>query len=111
VSFGIFCSLITVIIEDIEKMSITMFLRISIVRIGVIYMMKFKNNKLELFKELRKLVTENLNNANVNVDLEYEVAELLTEITDKRKLRRLKLVRKELDKLIEQLSEKEVKND
>jgi len=92
-------------------MSITMFLRISIVRIGVIYMMKFKNNKLELFKELRKLVTENLNNANVNVDLEYEVAELLTEITDKRKLRRLKLVRKELDKLIEQLSEKEVKND
>lgn len=73
-------------------------------------MMKFKKDKVELLKELRKLVTDNLDNAGVKVDLEYEVAELLTEVTDKRRFRRLKMVRRELDKWIDELASEQKEN-
>lgn len=75
-------------------------------------MMKFKKDKVKLLKELRELVIDNLDNAGVKVDLEYEVAELLTEITDKRRFRRLKTVCKELNKWIDELvSEKKEKTN
>jgi len=65
--------------------------------------MKFKTDRLELLKELRALILQEMNNSKVNVDLEYDVAEFLTEVKDKRRLRRLKLVRRELDKWIDEM--------
>lgn len=67
--------------------------------------MKFKNDKLELLKELRRLVTQQLDNANVKVDLEYEVAGLLTEVKDRTRYRRLHLVRRELDKWLDEIAD------
>lgn len=66
-------------------------------------MLKFKDNKLELLRELRRMLSDDINNVAVNVDLEEEVADFLTEVTDKRRARRLKLVRKELDKWIQEM--------
>lgn len=73
--------------------------------------MKFQNNKLELLKELHQLVSQQLDNAGVNVDLEYEVADLLTEVKDRKRQRRLNLVRRELDKWLKEIAEyKKVQN-
>lgn len=66
-------------------------------------MMKFKTDKVELLKVLRDLVCEEMSNAKMNVELESEVAEFLTEMTDKRRSRRLKLVRGALDKWINEM--------
>lgn len=66
-------------------------------------MLKFKDNKLELLRELRRMLTEDINNVDVNVDLQEDVADFLADVTDKRRHRRLKLVRKELDKWIEEM--------
>jgi len=64
--------------------------------------MKFQRDRLELLKTLREFVLEEMNNAKVNVDLEYDVSEVLTEITDRKRARRLGLVRRELEKWIEE---------
>ena len=64
-------------------------------------MMKFKKSKIDLLKELRVLVTENMAAADLNP--EEDVSEFMEEITDKRRARRLKLIRRELDNLIEEM--------
>lgn len=66
-------------------------------------MMKFKTDKVELLKELRKLISEELDNTKLNVNLESEVAEFLTEVTDRRRSRRLKMVRRALDEWIDEI--------
>lgn len=63
-------------------------------------MLKFKNNRFELLRVLREFVNREMSNAKVNVDLEQDVAEFLTEVTDRRRTRRLKLIRRELDEWI-----------
>jgi hypothetical protein len=74
-------------------------------------MMKFKTDKVELLKELRKLVSEELGNAKMNVYLESEVAEFLTEVTDRRRSHRLKLVGRALDNWIDEMvAEKKKEN-
>ena len=65
-------------------------------------MLKFKKDRVLLLRALRELVTENMDNADINSYLEEEVAEFIIEIKDKRRFRRLKLIRKELDKFIEE---------
>jgi len=64
--------------------------------------MKFQTSKIELLKVLRDLVTENIGFKDVNAVLESEVGEFITEISDKRRYRRLKLVKRSLDKLIDE---------
>lgn len=49
---------------------------------------------------LRELVIENIEFADTNIDMEEDVADLISNICDKRKIRRLKEINKELDKLI-----------
>lgn len=64
--------------------------------------MKFQKDKLELLKSLRDLVLEDLRNSTVNVDLEYDTSEVLMEITDRKRSRRLKLIKRELDSWIDE---------
>lgn len=65
--------------------------------------LNFKNNKKLVLKTLMELVKESIDNADINVDLEQDVAELLTEIKDKRRLRKLKSLKKELNDWIVEL--------
>jgi hypothetical protein len=66
-------------------------------------MIKFRNNKLELLKELQKIVSQEMSNAKMNVEFEQDVAEFLTEVVDKKRFRRLKMIRRELDSWIEEM--------
>lgn len=68
-------------------------------------MLKFKTDRLLLLKELRNLLSESVDDSKVNVDLDEEVALFLTEVTDKRRVRKLKSVRNELDKWINEIVE------
>jgi hypothetical protein len=70
-------------------------------------MLNFKKNKVLLLRVLRDLVTEHMDNASINSYLEQEVAEFLIEIKDKRRIRKLKQIRKELDKFIEETKNNE----
>ena len=63
-------------------------------------MLKFKNNKMLLLKALREIVTENMDHRLLETSIEQDVAEFLTEIKDKKRYRRLKSIRKELDRWI-----------
>lgn len=65
-------------------------------------MKNFKKDRVLLLKALRDLVSECMENNSINPDFERDVAEFLIEITDKKRFRRLKMVRRELDKFIEE---------
>jgi hypothetical protein len=69
----------------------------------VYVMLKFKNNRLVLLKTLRELVSDAIENADINPVFEEDVSKLILDITDKRRVRRLKLIRKELDVFINDL--------
>lgn len=66
-------------------------------------MSKFKNDRILLLRVLRDLVTENMDFGIVNSYIESDVADLISEIVDKKRIRRLKKVRKELDEMIEEM--------
>jgi len=66
-------------------------------------MLSFKKDRVALLKALRDLVTEGIRNSDVSVDLDEEVAELLTEVKDRRRVRKLKTIRRELDKFIDEV--------
>lgn len=53
-----------------------------------------------LLKALREIVTENMDHRLLETSIEQDVAEFLTEIKDKKRYRRLKSIRKELDRWI-----------
>ena len=74
-------------------------------------MAKFKTDKVTLLKLLRNLVSEGIDNAKVNVELESEVAELISDLTDKRRVRRLKSLRRDVDKWIDELKDSKKKDD
>lgn len=63
-------------------------------------MRKLEKNKMALLKALMDLVKENLNFADVREELDSEVAELITDLKDRKRLRRLKEIKRELEKLI-----------
>jgi len=67
-------------------------------------MLNFKKDRVTLLKALRDLVEEGICNFDVNVDLEEEVAEFLSEVKDRRRVRKLKVIRRELDTFIEEVS-------
>ena len=75
------------------------------------FMAKFKTDKVTLLKLLRNWVSEGIDNAKVNVELESEVAELISDLTDKRRLRRLKALRRDVDKWIDELKDSKKKDD
>ena len=75
------------------------------------FMAKFKTDKVTLLKLLRNLVSEGIDNAKVNVELESEVAELISDLTDKRRVRRLKSLRRDVDKWIDELKDSKKKDD
>ena len=63
---------------------------------------KIKNNKVELLKALQDNVEEVLS---INPDLESEVAEMVSEMRNGRKVRYLKNICRETKKWIEELEE------
>jgi len=66
-------------------------------------MLNFKKNKVLLLKTLRNIVTDEIDNASIDPSMEEEVAEFLTDVKDKRKVRQLKAIRKELDTFIKEV--------
>lgn len=67
-------------------------------------MLNYKKDKVLLLRIIRDIITENIGYGNVNPYIDEDVADLVTEIKDKRKCRKLKLVRNELDKLIKEMA-------
>jgi len=63
-------------------------------------MLNFKKDRVLLLKALRDLVTEGMDNFTLNSLLDQRVVEG----KDKRKIRRLKLMRRELDDFIEEVN-------
>jgi hypothetical protein len=66
---------------------------------------KLKKDRLCLLQTLRDFVEDSLGYGETNVQLDSEVAEIITNLTDKRKMRTLKIVRKELQKWIHEIEE------
>jgi hypothetical protein len=60
----------------------------------------FKTDRLALLQSLADYLDDGLAYSEVNVRLERDVSELLIDLTDKQKIRRLKKLRKELEKWI-----------
>jgi len=56
---------------------------------------------------LRELVNEEIRNSAADFSFEQDVSEFITEITDKKRARRLKNIRKEVDSWIEQMDSQE----
>lgn len=63
-------------------------------------MPNFKKDNVVLLKVLRNLVKENIDASKVNMVMEQDVAEYITEMTDKRRIRKLKELNRALDKYI-----------
>ena len=68
-------------------------------------MIKFKKDKISLLKALQELVEENIKVSIIDIFSKEEVSDYMTKITDKRRIRRLKAINRELDKLIDATSE------
>ena len=65
-------------------------------------MKNFKKDRVLLLKALRDLVSECIEYTSINSNFEQDVAEFFIEFTDKKRSRRLKKIRKELDNFIEE---------
>ena len=63
-------------------------------------MNRIKQDKLELLKALLEHVDESLENVEVNDALESEVEEMLIAMKDRKRVKQLKNIRKELNKWI-----------
>ena len=62
--------------------------------------MKFTKDNALMFETLQDLVKETINNASINSMLDEEVSEFMLEVTDKRRLRKMKKLKLELDEFI-----------
>jgi hypothetical protein len=65
--------------------------------------LRIRNNKLELLKVLRDHVSDSLVNAEINSNLESEVAEMIADMQDKKAVKLLKVAKRELDKWIKEM--------
>jgi hypothetical protein len=63
-------------------------------------MFKFKKDRILLLKALREIVAENMEASDIDPRIDEDVSEYMIEVTDKKRARRLKMMMKELDKLI-----------
>jgi hypothetical protein len=68
-------------------------------------MRRIKNDRLLLLKALRDHVEVSLENSEVESQFEADVAEMIMAMRDKRTVKQLKVVRKELDKWIKEMEE------
>ena len=62
-----------------------------------------KNNRLNLLKELRNYVKRTLKNSDMNPNSKADVSDMMMELQDRKTVRTLKVVRKELDKWIKEM--------
>ena len=72
-------------------------------------MIKIKNNKLNLLKVILDHVKDSLVNTEINPNVESEVTEMFDHIQDRKEVKQLKLIQKELIKWIKDM-ESEVKS-
>jgi hypothetical protein len=66
-------------------------------------MLRIKNDRLKLLKTLQSHVKVSLDNADVNPNLELDVAELIIVLREKKTVKMLKSVKKELDIWIKEM--------
>lgn len=66
-------------------------------------MPNFKKNKSKLFKALRNIIEENLKYSTINVYDDAEIADVIIELTDKKRHRLLKKMLKEFDNLVKDI--------
>lgn len=99
---GKISSFMAVIIQLSEVLSTPYpFFLFLVIRISVMF--KYKEDRVLLLRALRDLVTENMDASSMNPFAEQDVAEYLTEVTDKRRARKLKYLRRELDQYIAEI--------
>lgn len=65
--------------------------------------MRIKDNRLLLLKALRDHIDTSLDNAEINPNFESDVADMLTDMKEKKNVKRLKVIKKELDKWIKEM--------
>lgn len=65
--------------------------------------LRIRNNRLELLKVLRNHVSDSLVNAEINPNLESEVAEMIADMQDKKAVKLLRVAKRELDKWIKEM--------
>jgi len=70
-------------------------------------MFKFKKDRVLLLKALRELVAEDVKNSSIDPFLEEDVSDFLAEMRDKKRIRRLKQMQKELNEWIPELISQE----
>ena len=70
-------------------------------------MFKFKKDRVLLLKALRELVAEDVKNSSIDPFLEEDVSDFLAEMRDKKRIRRLKQMQKELNDWIPELVSQE----
>lgn len=66
-------------------------------------MHKIKKDRLLLLKVLRDHVKESLNNSEINPAFEEDVADMFLAIQDRKNVKQLKVVEKELEKWIDEM--------
>lgn len=74
-------------------------------------MLNFKKDEMALLQVLRDLVTDNLGYGDVNANLDSDVSDVIMELKDKRRLRRLRDMRRALDKFMKSFNEKRKSHD
>jgi glutamate synthase domain-containing protein 3 len=83
-------------------------LMLSMLRINgsICFMMKLKlkKDKVSLLKSLMDLVLDNIENSKIYPQLEQDIAEFVTEIRSKKRVRYLKSLKRELNKMINEVT-------
>jgi uncharacterized coiled-coil protein SlyX len=67
-------------------------------------------NRMLLLKELRDLVSDQMDDIRLNTELEEDIGEFITERVSKKRHRKLRKLRKELDSFIQEFKELQKEN-
>lgn len=71
-------------------------------------MFKFKKDRILLLKELHEIVKDAIEASSIDIYQEEEISDYMIEITDKRRIRKLKTINKEIDKWLNELTHEKV---
>lgn len=63
-------------------------------------MLRIKNDKLSLLKAILSHIDTSLENSEINPELDYDVADMIMSMKEKKSIRELKVIKKELEKWI-----------
>lgn len=75
-------------------------------------MFNFKKDKAEILKTLYKLVRENLEFGDVNVDSESDMAEFVSDLRERKRIRKLRKLKLEVEKWMKEMAaEKHLKEE